>query len=180
MTLRGRDIVCLSTHYWDERRYRKQEFMERFARTNRVLYVEPSFSMTRRPEPHLRGVARNRFLRPRLERRGENLHLLSPPRGLIKWTDPRVEQANYRWFAGVIRDAAADLGFRDTVLWIYRPAFAGAVGQIPHRSLVFDLVDDLAAYGGAGSHVESQVLSLIRGSDLLVVTAKPLLERYGG
>jgi glycosyltransferase involved in cell wall biosynthesis len=180
MSLLGRDIVCLSTHYWDERRYRKQEFMERFARTNRVLYVEPSFSMSRRPEPHLRGVAGNRLLRPRLERRGENLYLLSPPRGLIKWTDARVEQANYRWFARVIRDAAADLGFRDSILWIYRPAFAGAVGRIPHQSLVFDLVDDLAAYGGAGSHVENQVLSLIRGSDLLVVTAKPLLERYGG
>jgi glycosyltransferase involved in cell wall biosynthesis len=179
VSLRGRDIICLSTHYWDERRFRKQEFMERFARANRVLYVEPSVSMARRPEPHLRAVAKNRFLRPRLERRGENLHLLAPPRGLPKWSDPRVERLNYRWFGHVVAAAAAELGFRDTILWSYRPAYAHALAAIPHRRLVFDLVDDLAAYGGAGAHVERDVRTLIAASDLLVVTARPLLERYG-
>jgi len=47
VNLVDRDIICLSTHYWDDRWFRKQEFMSRFARRNRVLYVEPSFSMVR-------------------------------------------------------------------------------------------------------------------------------------
>lgn len=179
MSLRGRDIVCLSTHYWDDRRFRKQEFMERFARANRVLYVEPSISMLRRAEPHLRTVARNRFLLPQLDRRGSNLYVLAPPRGLPKWTDPRIERLNYRWFASIVRSAAAELNFRDTILWAYRPAYVHALATIPHRQLVFDLVDDLAAYGGAGIRVENHVRTLVRRSDLLVVTAKPLRERYG-
>ena len=180
MSLRGRDIICLSTHYWDERRFRKQEFMAGFARANRVLYVEPSFSMARAPEPHLRGVAGNRWLRGRLARRDANLHLLAPPRGLPKWTAAPVERLNYGWFARIVAGAAAELGFRDAILWVYRPAYADVLAAIPHRRLVFDLVDDLAAYGGAGGHVEGQVRRLVRASDLLVVTAKPLLERYGG
>jgi len=53
MPLTGRDIICLSTHFWDERWFRKQEFMSRFARSNRVLFVEPSFSMARGAEEHL-------------------------------------------------------------------------------------------------------------------------------
>jgi glycosyltransferase involved in cell wall biosynthesis len=179
VSLRGRDIICLSTHYWDERRFRKQEFMGRFARANRVLYVEPSFSMARAPEPHLRLVAGNRFLLPRVQARGPNLHLLTPPRGLPKWTAAPVERLNYVWFARLVAGAAADLGLRDAILWTYRPAFADVLDAIPHRQLVFDLVDDVAAYGGAGSHVEGQVLRLVRASDLLVVTAKPLVERYG-
>jgi glycosyltransferase involved in cell wall biosynthesis len=179
MSLRGQDIICLATHYWDERRFRKQEFMGRFARTNRVLYVEPSFSMARLPEPHLRTVAGNRFLVPRVKRCCANLHVLTPPRGLPRWTAAPVEHVNYRWFARIVANAAAELGLRDAILWIYRPAFADVLASIPHRRLVFDLVDDLAAYGGAGSQVERQVLRLVRSSDLLVVTAKPLLERYG-
>src|SRR3954465_4406620 len=148
MPLTGRDIICLSTHYWDERWFRKQEFMSRFARANRVLFVEPSFSMARPAEEHLSDVATNRFFRPRLEQRSDTLHLLKPPRGLPRWSDPRVERLTYRWYGRVVAGAARRLAFRDPVLWASRPAFAHALAAIPHRHLVFDLVDDLAAYGG--------------------------------
>src|SRR4051812_3208712 len=150
MPLNGRDIICLSTHFWDERWFRKQEFMSRFARANRVLFVEPSFSMVRGPEGHLAEVATNRLLVPQLERREQNVHLLKPPRGLPKWSDPRVERLNYRWYGRVVGRAAERLGFRDPILWVYRPAFLAGIDSIPHERLVFDLVDDLAAYGGDG------------------------------
>jgi glycosyltransferase involved in cell wall biosynthesis len=177
----GRDIVCFSTHYWDERWFRKQEFMSRFARANRVLYVEPSFSIVRRPESHLREAATNRLAVARLEDRGGGVHLLTPPRGLPKWTDPRIERLNYAWYGRIVGRAMRRLGFREAVLWLYRPSFVHGLGSLPHRHLVFDLVDDLAAYGSeeGASHVEQDVLELVRGSDLLVVTAKTLAERYG-
>ena len=182
MALTGRDIVCLSTHYWDERWFRKQEFMSRFSRANRVLFVEPSYSMARRPRQHQRGVATNRVFRPRLEQRSESLHLLKPPRGLPKWTDPRVEKLTYRWYGSIVGEAASRLGFRDAILWVYRPSFLHGLGSIPHRHLVFDLVDDLAAYDevspGAG-HVEAAIGDIVRRADLLVVTARTLADRYG-
>src|SRR4051794_265204 len=183
MPFSGRDIICLSTHYWDERWFRKQEFMSRFARANRVLFVEPSFSMVRPPEGFLDGIATNRQLRPRLERRDDKLFLLKPPRGLPKWSDPRIERLTYEWYGRVIARAAARLRFHDPILWTYRPAYAHALDAIPHGQLVFDLVDDLAAYGGddnpLAGHVEDLVMKLVERSDLLVVTAKTLEERYG-
>ena len=46
--LTGKNIVCLSTHYWDDPWFRKQHFMSRFAKNgNRILYVDPTFSMVR-------------------------------------------------------------------------------------------------------------------------------------
>src|SRR5438270_13317141 len=101
--LTGRDNICFSTHYGDERRFRKQEFMSRFARANRVLFVEPSFSMARGPEGHRREVATNRVLRPSVEQREDGLYLLKPPRGLPKWSDPRVEKLTYVWYARLLR-----------------------------------------------------------------------------
>jgi glycosyltransferase involved in cell wall biosynthesis len=183
MPITRRDIICFSTHYWDERWFRKQEFMSRFARENRVLFVEPSFSMVRKPESFLSGIATNRQLRSRLEQRSERMHLLKPPRGLPKWSDPRVERLTYRWYGRVVARAARRLGFRDPILWVYRPAFAHSLHAIPHAQLVFDLVDDLAAYGGddnpLAAHVEGLVAKLVGRSDLLVVTAKTLEDRYG-
>jgi glycosyltransferase involved in cell wall biosynthesis len=181
--LQGRDIICLSNHYWDERRYRKQEFMSRFARDNRVLFVEPSYSMVRQPEVHLRDLATNRHVLPRVTRRTGQVHVFTPQRGLPKWSDPRIERLTYRWYGRSIARAARRMGMRDIVLWVYRPSYAHALGAIPHADLVFDLTDDLTAYEAPGSerfeYVEGLVTDLARKSDLLVVTAQTLLERYG-
>lgn len=184
--LTGRDVVCLSTHYWDGRRFRKQEFMARFARANRVLYVEPSFSMARRPEPHLRELATNRFLLSTVEERDGGLHLLKPPRGLPKWTNPRIERMTYEWYGRSIARAAGRLGFRDPVLWAYEPSYAYGLDAIPWKHLVFDLVDDLSAYPYGGDRaaraaaVEGHVSRIVERSDLLVVTARTLLDKYAG
>jgi glycosyltransferase involved in cell wall biosynthesis len=117
------------------------------------------------------------------ERRQENVHVLKPPRGLPKWSDPRVERLTYRWYSRVVGRAAERLGFRDAILWVYRPAFLSGLNAIPHQQLVFDLVDDLAAYGRddgtSNEYVEGLVTELVRRADLLVVTAKTLLDRYG-
>jgi glycosyltransferase involved in cell wall biosynthesis len=181
--LTGRDIVCVSTHYWDGRRFRKQEFMSRFARSNRVLYVEPSFSMARSPAPHLREVAHNRWFLPRFESRTFALSLMKPPRGLPKWTQPRIRRLNYRWYARLIREAQHRLDFRNTILWIYNPRYADAMQLIPHDYLVMELVDDFPAYPGMGDLAAADltecVEELVRQSDLFVATAKPLLRRYG-
>ncbi len=179
MGLTGRDIICTSTHYWDERRFRKQEFMSRFAKANRVLFVEPSFSMTRSAEVHLREVATNRYLLSRCESRSEHLHLFKPPRGIPKWSNPRIEALNYRWFGQHVSRAAKRLGFREAILWVYPPSYYHALRAIPHRHIVFDLVDDLSAYGGGHrEHIEYATRRLVEESDLLVVTAKTLLDKY--
>jgi glycosyltransferase involved in cell wall biosynthesis len=180
MGLTGRDIICVSTHYWDERRFRKQEFMSRFAQSNRVLFVEPSFSMARSSEAHLREIATNRYLLSRCESQNEHLHLLKPPRGIPKWSNPRVERLNYRWYGRIVRRAARRLGFRDAIVWVYPPSYHHAMRAIPHSQIVFDMVDDLSAYGGGHwDHVEYAMRQLVEQSDLLVVTAKTLLDRYG-
>jgi glycosyltransferase involved in cell wall biosynthesis len=183
VNLVDRDIICLSTHYWDDRWFRKQEFMSRFARRNRVLYVEPSFSMVRGPDNHLAGIATNRFVGGRLERRSENVHLLKPPRALPKWNHPRVDRVTYRRFGRTISQTAQHLGLRRPILWIYNPSYYQALDLIPHDRVVFDLVDDLAAYTGEGNaraiYDEASVDGLIRRCDLLIVTAKTLAERYG-
>jgi glycosyltransferase involved in cell wall biosynthesis len=180
MSLTGEDIVCLSTHYWDQPRFRKQEFMARFAAANRVLYVEPSYSMVRPPRSTVGEVATNRLFRPGLSQRTRNLHLLKPPRKPPYWSKPPVEYVTYAWHARTVRQAIQQLKFVDPIVWIYRPAWARHLSVIPHSRLVFELVDDLTGYPGVDpAVVEADIRSLARQSDLFVVTADTLRSKFG-
>ena len=42
LLMKKSDIICISTHYWNDFWFRKQHFMSRFAKLgHRVLYVQP-------------------------------------------------------------------------------------------------------------------------------------------
>jgi glycosyltransferase involved in cell wall biosynthesis len=87
----------------------------------------------------------------------------------------------HRWFGGLIASAAAKFGFVDPILWIYCPEYSEALGKIPHKRLVFDLADDLAAYNTnvrRYRYISSCVDKLARKADLMVVTSPTLLDKY--
>ena len=174
------DIICISTHYWNDFWFRKQHFMSRFAELgHRVLYVQPSYSMVRATDKP--GIARNRFFMPLVEKISENIYLFSPPRMFPKPNTYISTVINYRWFGGLIASAAAKLGFVDPVLWIYRPEYSGTMEKIPHKRLVFDLADDLSAYNaddGRRGYIAGCIDNIAGKADLMVVTSPTLHDKY--
>lgn len=174
------DIICISTHYWNDFWFRKQHFMSRFAELgHRVLYVQPSYSMVRTTDKP--GIARNRFFLPTVEKLNENIYLFWPPRMFPKPNTYISTVINYRWFVGLIASAATKLGFVDSVLWLYRPEYSEALGSIPHKKLVFDLADDLSAYNandGRRRYIAGCIDNIARKADLMVVTSPTLQDKY--
>ena len=180
--LRGKNIVCLSTNYWNGPWFRKQHFMRRFAKNgNRILFVEPTFSMVRKPHED---TAKNRFFRPFLEKIDKNIFVLKPPRALPKYTKPLISKINYIWFAKIIDKAAKKLNMTNYILWVYRPEYFPGLRYFNYGKLVFDLTDDLAAYGGKKNdiyyHKTECINNLIEKSNSVIVTAKTLFEKYQG
>lgn len=176
---KNKNIICLSTHYWDDPWFRKQQFMSRFAKNNTVLYVEPSFSMLRKPH---KSTMNNKFLKACLKRISDNLFILTPPRAMPKWSHPVVSNLNYKWFGNIIKQTCHKLNLADCILWIYSPEYSPAVKHIPYKNLVFDLTDDLAAYKidnkASFKYLKYCIDGLIKESNLVLVTAKTLLEKY--
>jgi len=180
MSMKKHDIICISTHYWNDFWFRKQHFMSRFAKLgHRVLYVQPSYSMVRSTDKP--GIVRNRFFMPVVEKISENIYLFSPPRMFPKPNTYISTVINYRWFGGLIASAAAKLGFVEPVLWLYRPDYSGAMEKIPHKTLVFDLADDLSAYNaddGRRGYIASCIDNIAGKADLMVVTSPTLHDKY--
>ncbi|GAG84613.1 unnamed protein product, partial [marine sediment metagenome] len=179
--IKNQNIVCLSTHYWHEPWFRKQHFMSRFARNNnRILYVEPTFSMFRKPH---KDAAKNMFLLSKLERLDENIFIIKLPRALPKWTKPTISKLNYCWFVNIINKIIKKFKIDDYILWIYRPEYYQVLKYFNYSKLVFGLSDDLAAYNESKGKIYywkyKCIEGLIKKSDLCIFSAKHLLEKYG-
>lgn len=179
--MKNKDVVCFSTHYWNEPWFRKQQFMLRFSENNRVLYVEPSFSIIRKPH---HDFCRNQYLKPILYEINNNLWVLTPPRHLPKMTSPFFSNLNNYWQAIWANMVINQLDFKDIVLWLYWPTSGSLQKYIKHGCLIFDICDNYFAYNLNDSKnslfVRSCTEKLIHNSDYLIFTTKSLQKKYGG
>lgn len=175
-----KDILCISTHYWNDFWFRKQHFMSRFHdKGHRILYVQPSFSLVRKTAKP--GTAKNKVFLPLLEKLDEKLYLFSPPRALPKPGIPLSAKLSYKWFGLLVSVAAHKIGMEEPVLWVYRPEFAAGLKNVRYSKLVFDLADDLTAYKKKPSHsyfIESCIKTLARQANQMIVTSPTLFEKY--
>jgi len=179
--MQSKDIICISTHYWDDAWFRKQQFMSRFHVSGcRILYVQPTASIIRRAQGN--PLAHNRILFGRTEKAKDGLYLYYPPWSLPKPANPISATINYKWQSMQIAKAAKALGMNAPVLWLYRPGYDVGTKYIPHSKLVFDLVDDLSAYNSnpnTQKFIEKCTRQLVAKSDLFVTTSTVLLDKYG-
>ncbi len=164
----GRTIACLSTSIWRGLWTRKQWTMRAFARSNRVVYVDPqeSFTYRLRIGPHRRRVPQA-MIPP-------GVRVISPwpalPLGQDRWLCQRVNQA-LLWLQ--LRKA---LGAPPDVWWVYDPVAWPVVERFPAKLLVYDCVDRHAAYGGYRRLMDALERRLIGRADVVFVTARGLLD----
>ena len=157
--------------------------MWRFAHQgNKILYVEPSFSLLRQPYAYKRAYTGNRFFKSTVEKVHENIFLLKPPKGLPYWSHPFISVLNYKWFGKIVDRKARELGFKDYILWVYCPEYYNALSLMNCDKIVFDLTDDLAAFRGKKDkqyfYIRGCVEGLMKRSDLVFTTAKTLYQKY--
>jgi glycosyltransferase involved in cell wall biosynthesis len=118
-----------------------------------------------------------------IERRGDNLFIIKPPQGLPFWSKPVMSRLNYKYFAFRLNRALRKLGFKDYILWLYRPEYISGLQFFNYKKIVCDINDDLAAYEKdpiKQKYIRECVDSIARKSDLVVVTASALLEKFRG
>ena len=179
----NKQIVCISTHYWDDPWFRKQHFMSRFHKKGyKIAYIEPSFSMVRKVDVSKKRYATNRFFTTIVEEISNGLFIIKPLRYLPFWTRPPISKLNFLFLSFFINSALKKIGFKDYILWIYRPQFANSLRMFNYKKLVFDITDDLAAYDYKNKskyvYIKNCMEYLAKKSDMTIVTASTLLEKF--
>jgi glycosyltransferase involved in cell wall biosynthesis len=146
------DVVCLSHLRWNFVFQRPQHLMTRWAKHARVFYVE---------EPIEREAGSSPCLEIKPISGGLSVVVPRLPRDM----PPAVAQrAQARLLEGLVRDHA----MKDFVLWYYTPMAMPIAQELRPRAVVYDCMDQLAAFRGAPSELTFLERQLLDHADVVM------------
>jgi glycosyltransferase involved in cell wall biosynthesis len=175
--LSGQSILCFAPNSWYSIWRSRQQIMSRLARTNRVLYIEPTcytLSQLRRGEIRWPDVRH-----PRLTPVMENLWLYRHPvYGLT--SDHRAVDRLGRWLRiASLRRAVRQLGMEHPILWLYQPTTVDMVGHFNEALVCYHVVDEYTAYSFLKPARRQQMMAaeerLLGLADIVLVVSPTLL-----
>jgi glycosyltransferase involved in cell wall biosynthesis len=174
-------IVCFAPDPWQDLWRNRHRLLSIFARSNRILYVEPRTRIRHLASGLRKGRIRPRHLfRRRVEEVRPNLFVYHDPlflpriqgRGIGPWVD-RVRTSS-------LRRAMRRVGIDRPVLWLVRPDCHDLPGQFRESAVLYQVVDDYLAYPGVSDsariRLDREERKLAGLADLVVVTSDHLLD----
>lgn len=182
--IEGESIVCVSWLDWDWLPLVPHQMMTRFAKLNRVLYVDPPIalstfvahpkqysSLTRKLKRWMQGVRQV----------SENLYVYYPPPLLVTAGHLAANDAlNRRWLGWAVKRTAARLGLRNPILWLYDPYSIEPVGQFGEKLVCYDCNDDTSSFASLDykqRNMKARDASLTSRADLVLATSGELYHQ---
>jgi len=179
--LTGYNFVYFGPGPWPGLWRNRHHLMTRFARFNRVLYVEPP--------PYLRPTV-NQLLRsrkawqalrkPHLSQVQDNLYVYhSPAFAPVSGRLPLSTITHIMRRALLLR-AIRCLGMEQPIIWLSRPEMRSLIGQFHEQLTIYHVVDEYTAYQGVteelASRLRLQEEQLMAKVDLVIAVSLPLWE----
>lgn len=183
-------IICLSSQNWDDGMWtNKQHIMSRLARHHRVIHVDfglrplPAYLYRRfrhRPADLLHPM---RIMSDGVARRGESLYVADSYNpfwvGLLPRQNRLRDFASYDLKTLFLKRFLARHDIEDPIVWVYHPGYAEAVERLPRKLLVYDCVDNYAAfptYRDDADWLMAREEKLCKEADLVFTTSQALYE----
>lgn len=183
-------IICLSSQSWDDTMWtNKQHIMSRLAQEHRVIHVDYGLRplpvylyrrLKKRPQDILRPL---RTLTDGVGRRGPGLYVadhISPLiSGAFSHGHPARDLATFDLKLMYLKRFLKRERIDDPILWVYHPGYADALERLPRKLLVYDCVDNYAAFPTYRDDPQWLMLReerLCRSADLVFTTAPKLYE----
>ena len=152
------DIVCLSHLRWHFVYQRPQHLMSRFGRRGRVFFIE---------EP-VRG-AEYPYLDTSSGGEGVEVVLVHVPDDM----DEREVEATQR---ALVTDYLRGQEIDSPVFWYYTPMALGWTSGIEPECIIYDCMDELAAFKDAPAELRRREQLLLEGADLVFTGGESLYE----
>ncbi len=183
-------ILCLSSQKWDDPMWtNKQHIMSRLARDHRVVHVDYGLRplplylyrrLRKRPSDALHPA---RLLYDGVSHREGNLYVADHCSPLIAGALPHGslirDRATFDLKVLFLRRWLARERISDPIVWVYHPGYADAVARLPRKLLVYDCVDNYAAFPAYREDPDwlmAREAKLCREADLVFCTSQRLYE----
>jgi len=153
------DLVCICHLRWDFVWQRPQHLLSRLAQHRRVLLVEEPVTDTESSEPYLETFTG----RGPHSINGVRLHFPSPEHYWIGFNGKRTQPLYERLLTEYLQKE----GYTDPLLWLYTPMAAPFVDVINPALLIYDVMDELAAFKGAAAELKEKDRALLQKADVV-------------
>ena len=177
----GESIICVSWLNWDWLPLVPHQMMTRFAKHNRVLYVDPAIALsTFAAHPAQYSVLAGKLKRwmQGVRQVSENLHVYYPPPLLVTPGHlPANDALNRRWLGWAVKRTAARLGLHSPILWLYDPYIIEPNGQFGEKLVCYDCNDDTSSFASLDykqRNMQAQDALLTGRADLVLATSREL------
>lgn len=176
-SLENQDIICIAGVDFDPLWARTQQLVWRLPESNRILYVEEPISVLSPLKDPTRWY-KWRLWREGIRFKKANLALFSPPLLLPFANRCRfINKVNQWLLSRSLKRVCRQLSFNRPLLLTYLPNTVDMVGKLGEELLIYDCVDEHAAFLGFNAELVTRMeVELIEKADLVFVTALPLYE----
>ncbi|MBE2270530.1 MAG: glycosyltransferase family 1 protein, partial [Anaerolinea sp.] len=154
-----RDLICVSHLRWDFVWQRPQHLLARFARQFRVLYVEEPITVEGSGQPLLE-------IFPGQKSTNVTVARLAQPVSAHRWIghgDPLTTQV----YCERLLDYLEVQDIERPILWLYTPMASDFIDALNPRMLVYDVMDQLAAFKGAPAELRDRERAVLTRSDVV-------------
>ena len=153
------DIVCISHLRWNFVWQRPQHLLSRFAHHNRVVIVEEPVADIEAIEPYLEILKAEKTTNVTIVR-------LVYPSAQPRWIG-HGDPATQRVYNELLNNYLNKNDYERPILWMYTPMGLEFADTIEHDLLVYDVMDQLAAFKGAPADLPEREKTLLRSADIV-------------
>ncbi|CAN5406577.1 glycosyltransferase family 1 protein [soil metagenome] len=155
------DLICVSHLRWGFVWQRPQHLLSRLAEHYRVLFVEEPMTNTEIAKPQL-----DIHVGHTLNGAEVTLACMQQPADHHFWIghrDPNTQKI----YEHLLLDYLAAEEYHDPILWLYTPMASRFAQVMPHKLLIYDVMDELSAFKGAPTALKEQDQQLLHQSDIV-------------
>ena len=155
------DLVCISHLRWGFVWQRPQHLLSRLAQHYRVLFVEEPMTNIEVSQPQFATYVGHTHNGAAL-----TLACLQVPATQHYWIGHN-DPATQTLYEQMLLDYLAKEEYRDPILWLYTPMASAFEKSIPHKLLIYDVMDELSAFKGAPTALKEQDKQLLQKADIV-------------
>lgn len=179
--LRDQEIVYIGNDWFADNRTSSHQIARLLARHNRMLYVEAAGQ--RAPTTSKRDLAK---MLARVKkawadpvRVDHNVHVYSPL--IVPFHGSALARRLNRVILGAaLRRACRKLGFERPILWIILPHYSSIVDTVPHKGIVYYVVDEYSAMPGVDpERIREMELRVLKRADVVFAISEQLAASKG-
>jgi glycosyltransferase involved in cell wall biosynthesis len=183
--LSNQNIVYFGPEKWEGMWRNRHQLMSRFARRNKVIYVEPVISLRKLMHQLQRGHAGKveflkAFCQRRVRRVSENLYIYNSP--VFIPVSGRFPLDKITWWTWklLMKRTFRRLGFYRPIIWLSKPDMLNFTGSFAEKLIIYHVVDEYSAYGHPNKenkkHLRISEQKMLKRADIVVVVSQTLYE----